>query len=104
MYSWEIFDETSVPPKEDFYSELNLEGISDEDYAHAQKVWEVFEIRNCGEYHDLYVQTDTLLLAHVFEKFRDKCIEIYGLGMASLFKKGRSKIRIINRYSYVIND
>ena len=82
----------------------NLEGISDEDYAHAQKVWEVFEIRNCGEYHDLYVQTDTLLPAHVFEKFRDKCIEIYGLGMASLFKKGRSKIRIINRYSYVIND
>ena len=65
--------------KKDFYSELNLEGISDEDYAHAQKVWEVMEINNCGEYHDLYVQSDTLLLADVFEKFRDKCIEIYGL-------------------------
>ena len=49
------------------------------DYLHAQKVWDVFEIRNLGEYHDLYVQTDTLLLADVYEKFRDKCIEIYGL-------------------------
>ena len=44
-----------------------------------QKVWEVFEINNRGEYHDLYVQTDTLLLSNVFEKFRDTCIEIYGL-------------------------
>ena len=44
--------------KKDFYSELNLEGISDEDYAHAQKVWEVMEINNCGEYHDLYVQSE----------------------------------------------
>ena len=104
MYSWKIFDETSVPPKEDFYSELSLEGISDENYGHAQKVWEVFEITNCGEYHYLYVQTDTLLLADFLKKFRDKCIEIYGLRVASLFKKDRSKIRIINRYSYVIND
>ena len=46
---------------------------------HAQKVWEVFKIRNLGEYHDLYVQIDTSLLADVFEKFRDTCIEIYGL-------------------------
>ena len=79
MDSWEKFDEISLPPKEDFYSESNLEGISDKDYAHAQKVWDVFEIKNRGEYQDLYVQTDTLLLADVFEKFRDKRIEIYGL-------------------------
>ena len=46
---------------------------------HAQKVWDVFEIRNLGEYHDLYVQTDTSLLADVFEKIKDKCIDIYGL-------------------------
>ena len=65
--------------KKDFYSELNLEDISDEDYAQAQKVWEVIEINNRGEYHDLYVQSDTLLLADVFEKFRDKCIKIYRL-------------------------
>ena len=79
MDSWEKFDETSLPDKEAFYNELNLEGISDEDYAYAQKVWEVFEINNRGEYHDLYVQSDTLLLADVFENFRNKCIEIYGL-------------------------
>ena len=46
---------------------------------HAQKVWEEFGIRNLGEYHDLYVQADTSLLPDVFEEFRDKCIEIYGL-------------------------
>ena len=79
MDSWERFNETSLPPKKSFYSELNLEDISDKDYLHAQKVWDVFEIRNLGEYHDLYVQTDTSLLADVFEKFRDTCIEIYGL-------------------------
>ena len=79
MDSWEKFDETTLPPKEDFHSELNLEDISDEDYTHAQKVWDVFEIRNRGEYHDFYVQNDTLLLPDVFEKFRDTCIEIYGL-------------------------
>ena len=79
MDSWERFNETSLPPKESFYSELNLEDISDKDYLHAQKVWDVFEIRNLGEYHDLYVQTDTSLLADVFEKIKDKCIDIYGL-------------------------
>ena len=79
MDSWERFDETSLPDKEAFYSELNLEDITDKDYEHAQKVWEVFGIKNFGEYHDLYVQCDTLLLADVFENFRDKCIEIHGL-------------------------
>ena len=77
MNSCKRFNETSLPTKKSFYSELNLEDISDKDYLHAQKVWEVFEIRNLGEYHDLYVQTDTSLHADVFEKF--KCIEIYGL-------------------------
>ena len=61
---------------------LNLEDISDADYEHVKKVWEAFEIKNLGEYHDLYVQCDTLLLADVFENFRDKCIEIYGLDPA----------------------
>ena len=68
MDSWERFNETSLPPKESFYSELNLEDISNKDYLHAQKVWDTFEIRHLGEYHDLYVQTDTLLLADVCEK------------------------------------
>ena len=53
--SLEKFDEPSIPPKEAYYSELNEEGISDADYAHVQKVWEVFKIEDMGEYHDLYV-------------------------------------------------
>ena len=73
MDSWERFNETSLPPKKAFYSELNLEDINYEDYEHSQKVWEVFEIKNLGDYHDLYVQSDTLLLADVFENFRDEC-------------------------------
>ena len=55
MDIWEKFNETTLPPKKDFYSNLYLENISDEDYKHAQKVWDVFKIKNLGEYHDLYV-------------------------------------------------
>ena len=79
MDFWEKFDKTTIPPKEAFYSKLNLEGTSDADYAHVQKVWEVFKIKNRGEYHDLHAQCNTLLLAYVFENFRDKCIEIFEL-------------------------
>ena len=67
MDSWQRFDEKSLPDKEYFYSELNNEGITDEEYEHAQKVWKVFKIKNLGMYHDLYVQGDTSLLAEVFE-------------------------------------
>ena len=82
MDSWERFDENTIPPKDAFHSELNLEGISDTDYEHVKKVCKSFEIKNLGGYHDLYVQCDTLLLADVFENFRDKCIEIYELDPA----------------------
>ena len=82
MDSWEKFDETALPPKEGFYSNLNLKDISDEDYVHAQKVRDVFEINNLGEYHDLYVQSDTLLLADVYENFRNTCLEKYQLDSA----------------------
>ena len=71
MDNWEKFDENILPSKEAFYSNLNLEDISDEDYVHAQKVWDVFEINNIGDYHDLFVQSDTLLLADVYENFRN---------------------------------
>ena len=72
--SWERFNETSLPNIESFYSELNKEDITYEDYTHAQKVWKVFKIKNLCEYHDLYVQSDTLLLADAFENFKDRCI------------------------------
>ena len=80
--SWERFNETELPDKESFYSELNKEGITDEDYAHAQKVWKEFNIKNLGKSPDLYVQSDTFLLADVFENFREKCLEIYELDPA----------------------
>ena len=82
MDSWKRFKEESLSDKESFYSKLNKGGISDEDYAHAQKVWDAIKIKNLGEYHDLYVQSDTALLADVFESFRDKCLEIYELDPA----------------------
>ena len=74
MDNWEKFHETPLPATESFYSNLNLENISDEDYEHTQIVWNVFEIKNRAEYHELHVQTDRLLLADVFENFRNKCL------------------------------
>ena len=79
MDNWEKLDETTLPPREAFHSNLNLEDISDEDYAHAQKVWEVFGIKHPGEYHDLYVQSDTLLFADVFENFGNYLLKYMNL-------------------------
>ena len=75
MDSWEGFNEISLPSKRDFYSELILDNISDSDYEHAKKVFKKY-CKNMEEYHDLYVQTDTFLLADVYENFRNKCLEI----------------------------
>ena len=69
MDSWERFNDKSLPTIECFYSELNKECITKEEYEHALKVWKEFNIKNLGEYHDLYVQGDTTLLADVFENF-----------------------------------
>ena len=62
MDNWERFKDNAIPPKEAFYSELNLENITDKDYEHVKKVRETFEIKNLGECHDLYVQCDTFFL------------------------------------------
>ena len=83
MDSWEKFDQTALPLKKDFYSNLNLENITDEDYTHTQKIWGVFEIKNVGEYHDLYVQSDTLLLSDIFKNFRNMCLNLYELDPVS---------------------
>ncbi len=77
------FDETLLPPKETFYSHLYREDISDTDYQHAQTVWETFKCKTLGDYHDIYLRTDVLLLADVFETFRNTSIEYYGLDPAN---------------------
>ena len=82
MDKWERFDEISSPDKKAFYSELYLEDITGEDYTHAQKLFEELKLKNLGDYDDLYVQSDTLLLEDVFENFRNNCIEIYDLDPA----------------------
>ena len=82
MDSWGRFDETSLPDKEAFYSSLNMENITDIEYRHANKVFKKVKLKNLGDYHDLHVQRDTLLLADVFENFRNKCVEIYELDPA----------------------
>ena len=91
VYPYEYMDtpeklkETKLPPKEAFYSKLNNENISDEDYAHAQKVWRVFKMEHFKDYHDLYNKADVLLLADVFENFRNICIENYELDPAHYY-------------------
>ena len=79
MDSWQKFGEATIPPKEAFYSELNLEDITDKNYAHAKKVWKVFEIKNRGEYHDLYVQCDKLLLADYLRTLEISVFKYMGL-------------------------
>ena len=82
MDSWEKFNETSLPSKKDFYSNLNMENIDDIDYRHGNNVFKRFKLKNLGEYHYLLVQSDTLLLADVFENFRNTCIKVYELDPA----------------------
>ena len=79
------FKETKLPPKEAFHSKLNMAGVKDEDYERARKVWGEFEIKNLGEYHDLYLKTDVILLENVFEAFRRVCLKNYGLVPAHFY-------------------
>ena len=65
MSSWDKFDEDRLLSMDKFYSKLNMSGVSDKEYEHARKVWDEFRIKNMGEYHDLYLKTDVILLANV---------------------------------------
>ena len=78
MDDWQKFHETTLPEKEEIYSNLNMEDIIDADYVCVKRVCKDSEIKNLGEYHDLYLNTDTLLLADIFKNFR-KCLKIYHL-------------------------
>ena len=84
MDSWEKFNETIPPNKNVFCSELYLQDITDKGYTDTQKVFEEFALKSIGDYHDLYVQSDTLLLANIFENFKNMCIEIYEIDPAHL--------------------
>ena len=88
--------------EEAFYSKLNLEDITDKDYVHAQKVWDVFEIKNLDDYHDFYVLSNTLLLADVFENFKISVLKYINLAllstriiMASLLKKTEVNLELL---------
>ena len=79
MDSFSKFNDTQLPRREDFYSLLTDEDISDDDYNHAKDVWNTFDVQNMGEYHDLYLKSDVLLLADVFENVRRASLLNYGL-------------------------
>ena len=106
MDDWEKVSETSLPEKGDFYSRLNMEDITDADYMYAKRVSKDFEIKDIGEYHDLYVQSDTLLLADVPDNFQNMCLEIYeldtacfltapGLACQAVLKKTKVKLDLL---------
>ncbi|XP_031784018.1 uncharacterized protein LOC116417066 [Nasonia vitripennis] len=83
--SLEKLNVSELPPKDAFYNKLNNCHISDEDYKHAQNIWNKFNISNLGQYLDLYLKTDVLLLAEVFENFRTSCLKAYGLDPAHYY-------------------
>ena len=82
IYEREKSDDKSLPEKENFYSHLNLEDITDANYSHAKRFCKDFELKKLGEYHDLYVQSNTLLLADVFANFQNMCLQMYELDPA----------------------
>ena len=82
----EIFNETQLPEKEDFCSHLNMDDITEADYVHTKRDCKDFKITNLGEYYDFYVQSNTLLLADVFENFRNMCHRIYEHDPAKFFQ------------------
>ena len=113
MDNWERFDETSLPDKESFYSSLNMENIDDVDHRHGDNVFKKFKLKNLGEYHHLYVQSDTLLLADVFENFSNMWIKVYeldpahflslpGLAWEACLKKTNVKLELLTDYDMLL--
>ena len=105
MDEWEKFNETLSPEKEEFYSNINMEDITDENYMRAEGICKNFEIKNSGEYIELYLNNDTLLVADVFENFRKMSLKIYhfdpakflsapGLAWQADLKKTKIKLKL----------
>ena len=113
MGDWEKFKETSLPEKVNFYSDLTMEDITYADYVHAKRVCKDFGIKNLGESHDLYVQSNTLLLTDVFEIFRNMCLKIWeldpvkffsapGLAWQATLKKNKVKLGLLTRTDMIL--
>ncbi|GFT83707.1 uncharacterized protein TNCV_2826231 [Trichonephila clavipes] len=113
MDSWEKYEETRLPNKTEFYSKLNETDISDQDYKHAKAVWKAFNIKNLGEYSDLYVKTDVLILADVMEHFRNVCMETYkldpawyfsapGLSWDAMLKTTKVRLELLDDYDMIL--
>ena len=113
MDAWEKFNKISLPSKEDFYSNLNKKDINDIDYRHTNNVFKVFKLENLGNYHDLYVQSNTLLLADVFNNFRNMCLKEYeldpahflslpGLAWQACLKKTNIELELLTDYDMLL--
>ena len=110
---WDKFNEKIIPGKELFYSNLTLENISETDYAHANNIFKKFNINNLGEYHHLYVRSDTLLLADIFENVRQSCLKNYeldpahfvslpGLAWQACLKKTNVELELLTDYDMLL--
>ena len=103
---WEKFNEITLSEKQEVYSKLNMEEITDADYMHGKRVCKDFQIKHLDEYHDLYLKSDALILADVFENFRKMYLKIYqldpakflptpGLAWQSASKKTEVKLELL---------
>ena len=113
MDDWDKFNEINLPSIDNFYSKLKLENIDKKDYNHALKVCDTFNIKNLGDYHDLYVQSDTAQLTDVFENFRSVCLNHYqldptyfvstpGLALEAMLKITKVKIELLTDIDMVL--
>ena len=113
MDNWERFNEMSLPSKESFYRNLNMENIDDIDYRHGNNVFKRFKLKNLGEYRNLYVQSDFSLLTDVFKNFRNKCLEVFeldpahflslpGVAWQACLKKTNVKLELLTDYDILL--
>ena len=102
MDSWEKFEETEQPTKEEFFNKLRNKAISDEDYVHAQDVWRIFECQSMRDYHDLYLMCDVLILCIAFEEFRNVCLKKpkKEIDPATRFSGRRPKLIVVDPGNY----
>ena len=109
----EKLSETQLPPKEEFYSKLNDEDMTDDDYQHAINVWNTFKCKRIRDYHDLYLKSDVLLLSDVSENFRKTCLHHYnldpahyytspGLAWDACLKETGQELQLLNDYDMLM--